>query len=46
MALERRALSAHAQDWLDKFDVHRDEIERGLRKVHNGETALWMRRWR
>lgn len=23
-----------------------DEIERVLRKVHGGETALWMRRWR
>jgi cyclopropane-fatty-acyl-phospholipid synthase len=35
-----------AQDWLDNFDTHRDEIERVLRKVHGGETALWMRRWR
>ena len=35
-----------AQDWLDNFDSHRDEIERALRKVHGGETALWMRRWR
>ena len=35
-----------AQDWLDNFDSHRDEIERVLRKVHGGETALWMRRWR
>ena len=35
-----------AQDWLDNFDSHRDEIERVLRQVHGGETALWMRRWR
>ena len=28
------------------FDSHRDEIERVLRKVYGGETALWMRRWR
>src|SRR3954471_15935842 len=35
-----------AQDWLDNFDCHRDEIERVLRKVHGDETALWMRRWR
>ena len=35
-----------AQDWLDNFDGRRDEIERVLRKVHGGETALWMRRWR
>ncbi|MBT1512285.1 class I SAM-dependent methyltransferase [Bradyrhizobium sp. SRL28] len=35
-----------AQDWLDNFDSHRDEIERVLRKVHGGETALRMRRWR
>jgi cyclopropane-fatty-acyl-phospholipid synthase len=35
-----------AQDWLDNFDSHRDEIQRVLRKVHGGETALWMRRWR
>ena len=35
-----------AQDWLDNFDSHRDEIERVLREVHGGETALWMRRWR
>ena len=35
-----------AQDWLENFDTHRDEIERVLRKVHGGETALWMRRWR
>jgi cyclopropane-fatty-acyl-phospholipid synthase len=35
-----------AQDWLDNFDSQRDEIERLLRKVHGGETALWMRRWR
>ena len=44
MALERRALSAHRA--LDNFDSHRGEIERALRKVHGGETALWMRRWR
>jgi len=35
-----------AQDWLDNFDSHRDEIERVLRKIHGGETALRMRRWR
>jgi cyclopropane-fatty-acyl-phospholipid synthase len=35
-----------AQDWLANFDTHRYEIERVLRKVHGGETALWMRRWR
>jgi cyclopropane-fatty-acyl-phospholipid synthase len=35
-----------AQDWLENFDIHRDEIERVLRKVYGGETALWMRRWR
>jgi cyclopropane-fatty-acyl-phospholipid synthase len=35
-----------AQDWLANFDTHRNEIERVLRKVHGGETALWMRRWR
>jgi cyclopropane-fatty-acyl-phospholipid synthase len=35
-----------AQDWLANFDSHHDEIERVLRKVHGGETALWMRRWR
>jgi len=35
-----------AQDWLENFDAHRDEIERALREVHGGETALWMRRWR
>jgi len=35
-----------AQDWLDNFDSHRDEIERVLRGVYGGETALWMRRWR
>ena len=35
-----------AQDWLANFDSRHDEIERVLRKVHGGETALWMRRWR
>ncbi len=35
-----------AQDWLANFDSHHDEIERVLRKIHGGETALWMRRWR
>ena len=35
-----------AQDWLENFDAHRDDIERVLRKVYGGETALWMRRWR
>ena len=35
-----------AQDWLDNFDAHRDEIERVLREVYGSDTALWMRRWR
>jgi cyclopropane-fatty-acyl-phospholipid synthase len=35
-----------AQDWLNNFDAHRDEIEPVLRKVYGGDTALWMRRWR
>ena len=35
-----------AQDWLQNFDGHRDEIERVLREFHGAETALWMRRWR
>ena len=35
-----------AQDWLENFDSHRDEIERVLRDVHGEETALRMRRWR
>jgi len=35
-----------AQDWLDNLDSHRDDIERVLRKVHGGEAALRMRRWR
>jgi cyclopropane-fatty-acyl-phospholipid synthase len=35
-----------AQDWLARFDAHRDEIETILRKVHGNETGLWMRRWR
>jgi cyclopropane-fatty-acyl-phospholipid synthase len=35
-----------AQDWLANFDRHRGEIERVLRKVYGGETALWMRCWR
>ncbi|KRQ95049.1 SAM-dependent methyltransferase [Bradyrhizobium valentinum] len=35
-----------AEDWLNNFDTHRDEIEGVLRKVYGGETALWMRRWR
>jgi cyclopropane-fatty-acyl-phospholipid synthase len=35
-----------AQDWLGNFDARRDEIERVLRNVYGGETALWMRRWR
>lgn len=36
----------NVQDRLANFDRHRDEIERVLRKVYGGETALWMRRWR
>ena len=35
-----------AQDWLDNFDAHRDEIESVLRAVYGADTALWMRRWR
>ena len=35
-----------ALDWLANFDAHRDEIERVLREVYDGDTALWMRRWR
>ena len=46
MALERRALSAHRAGLARQFRCHRDEIERVLRKVHGGDTALWMRRWR
>ena len=46
MALERHALSAHRAGLAGQFRFHRDEIERVLRKVHGGETALWMRRWR
>ena len=34
-----------AHDWLGNFDSHREEIERVLRRVHGGETALWRRRW-
>lgn len=35
-----------ANDWLDNFDRHRDEIERILRPVYGRDTALWIRRWR
>jgi cyclopropane-fatty-acyl-phospholipid synthase len=35
-----------AQDWLNNFDAHRDEIEPVLSKVYGSDTALWMRRWR
>ena len=35
-----------AHDWLDNFDMHREEIEPVLRKVHGSNTVLWMRRWR
>ncbi|QHO72262.1 cyclopropane-fatty-acyl-phospholipid synthase [Bradyrhizobium sp. CCBAU 051011] len=35
-----------AHDWLANFDSRRDELERVLRKVYGGESALWMRRWR
>ena len=35
-----------ALDWLTNFDAHREEIERSLREVYGGDTALWMRRWR
>jgi cyclopropane-fatty-acyl-phospholipid synthase len=35
-----------AQDWLARFDAHRDEIDAILRKVHGNDAGLWMRRWR
>ena len=35
-----------AEDWLTRFDVHRDEIEAVLRPVYGSDTVLWMRRWR
>jgi cyclopropane-fatty-acyl-phospholipid synthase len=35
-----------AQDWLTRFDAHRDEVEATLRKVYGSDTGLWMRRWR
>jgi cyclopropane-fatty-acyl-phospholipid synthase len=35
-----------AQDWLARFDAHREVIEAILRKVHGNDTGLWMRRWR
>ena len=35
-----------AQDWLENFDRHRDDIERLLRDAHGDEAAVWMRRWR
>ncbi|MBR1122794.1 class I SAM-dependent methyltransferase [Bradyrhizobium lablabi] len=35
-----------AQDWLARFDAHRDAIEPVLRKVYGHDTGLWMRRWR
>ncbi|QUS41391.1 class I SAM-dependent methyltransferase [Tardiphaga alba] len=35
-----------ANDWLDNFDRHHDEIEGILRPIYGRETALWMRRWR
>jgi cyclopropane-fatty-acyl-phospholipid synthase len=47
---EWRWSGAHYQrtalDWLANFDANRDEIEPVLRAVYDGETALWMRRWR
>jgi len=42
----RFAAPRTAQDWLNNFDSRRDEIERVLRGVYGGETALWMKRWR
>ena len=35
-----------ALDWLRNFDANRAEIENILRRVHGGDTVLWMRRWR
>jgi cyclopropane-fatty-acyl-phospholipid synthase len=35
-----------AQDWLARFDAHRDEIETIVRRVHGKDAGLWMRRWR
>ena len=35
-----------ALDWLARFDLHRNDIERTLRDIHGDETAIWMRRWR
>jgi cyclopropane-fatty-acyl-phospholipid synthase len=35
-----------ALDWLQNFDLHRDEIEKILRPVYGNDTNLWMRRWR
>jgi len=35
-----------AQDWLIRFDAHRDEIEAILRRLHGPDTGLWVRRWR
>jgi cyclopropane-fatty-acyl-phospholipid synthase len=47
---EWRWSGAHYQrtalDWLANFDANRDEIEPVLRAVYDGDTALWMRRWR
>lgn len=35
-----------AQNWLARFDAHREAIEPILREVHGNDTGLWMRRWR
>ena len=35
-----------ANDWLARFDAHRDSVEASLRRVHGEETAQWLRRWR
>lgn len=35
-----------AQDWLENFDSHREEIETILTPLYGDETTLWMRRWR
>jgi cyclopropane-fatty-acyl-phospholipid synthase len=35
-----------ALDWLARFDLNRNDIERTLRDIHGDDTAIWMRRWR
>jgi len=38
--------AAHRARLARQFRFRRDEIERVLRGVYGGETALWMKRWR